>query len=148
MLVPLLLAAASVDAEAHSWFIKALTDRYEFRSVSYDNCHLSKVDAREVFTSYEWDVHYDSPKSYYNAFGNRILPLQKQTYIPRQVAEYKKATCDFDARDEEHYALKSAMNADFLEALIRIERMKEKMTGKNYGELLQARELYGIKLQE
>ena len=143
----------SGTASAHSQFMKALKAKYEFRTVSCYTCHSKKSEiAEEDLAEFE-----EEPKHFRNAFGDLFLPHIEGKDIDDRAeksAALKKEARDADSEAAEEKLkaqaeeIDAAISKDFLEALEKVEAMKDKDTGKTYAELLKAGEVSGVKLPE
>ena len=131
----------STDASAHSLFMKALKAKYEFKSVSCSTCHSKKDEIAEE----DMEKYKEDPKHFRNSFGQLFMPHIKGKKIDDRVEEAKELKKnDMDDKADE---LEAGVTADFLEALEKVEAMKND-AGKTYAELLKAGEIDGIRLPE
>lgn len=112
-------------AIAQTLFKKALQDKYEFKSVSCNTCHVQgeKKDKR-------------------NEFGQLFADELKEKNVTQRIN---------DAKDSEDDAVKDKVydevTKEFLAALKKIEAKKID-NGKTYAELLKTGEVEGVKLPE
>ena len=141
----------SGTASAHSVFMKALKAKYEFRTVSCNTCHVPKSDiAEEDLPKYE-----ENSKQFRNEFGKLFLPPLKGKNVDDRAEEAsaakkaaREASSDAEAEKLEAKAdeIEAGLSKDFLEALEKVEAMKDKATGKTYAELLKNGEVEGVRL--
>jgi hypothetical protein len=105
-------------ASAHSAFKKALQEKYDFKSVSCNSCHVK-----------------GKPKSDRNDFGKALHePLEEMKF-------------DGKGLTEKYEEVKGEMSAAFLKALETVSKEKSP-SGKTWGELLKNAEIDGIKPKE
>jgi len=130
-------------ASAESAFMKAMKAKYEFRTVSCYTCHMKKSEVPpELLPQYEKES-----KSLRNEFGQlfvKALEGKKVHERMEKARELKKLAREAESEAEEakleaqEEAIEAAVTEDFLEALAKVEAMKDEETGKTYGELLKA----------
>ena len=147
----LALGVFSGTASAHSVFMKAMKAKYEFRTVSCSTCHTKKADVPEdQLAKYE-----ENSKAFRNDFGQLFLPPLKGKNVDERAEEASAAKKAARAAADEAEAekleakaeeLEAGLTKDFLEALEKVEAMKDKATGKTYAELLKAGEVDGVRL--
>ncbi len=123
-------------ASAHPQFMKALKAKYDFRSVSCYTCHMKGKDPK-TDKPYGKDVRND--------FGKLFVPLLEGKNIDKRAEEAAESKKNDDEATAEK--LDAGLTADFLEALDKVEAMKN-ADGKTYGELLKKGEIEGVKLPE
>jgi len=126
--VGLLASAASAD----TMFMKAVKEKYGFKTVSCNTCHMAGKDPA-TGKLYKKEVR--------NEFGKLFEPELEKKKMHDQLHAIKDA--DKDAKP----ALQEAATKDFLAALIVVEAMKAD-DGKTYGEKLKAGEVEGVKMKD
>lgn len=125
--VGLLASAASAD----TLFMKALKQKYDFKLVSCNTCHMAGKDPKT-------DKAYG--KEVRNDFGKLFEPALDAKKMHDQLHAIK------DAKKDEKPALQEKATADFLEALTAVEAIKAD-DGKTYGEKLKAGDMEGVTLK-
>jgi hypothetical protein len=115
-------------ASAHSAFKKALQEKYDFKSVSCNSCHVK-----------------GKPKSDRNDFGKALHePLEEMKFDGKGLTEkYEEVKGDKALKE----AFEKEMSAAFLKALETVSKEKSP-SGKTWGELLKNAEIDGIKPKE
>ena len=123
------LAAFVSQAPAHGVFKNALQEKYEFKSVSCNACHVK-----------------GEPKTERNDFGKAFQDgIDALSYDGMgMTAAYEAAK---DKGDAEKAAFEEVMKEAFLEVLKEVET-KESPSGDTWGDLLQAGSIDGIKKEE
>ena len=131
----------SSNASAHSAFMKALKAKYEFKSVSCSACHSKKDEIAEE----DMEKYKEDPKHFRNGFGKLFEPLLEGKDVDSRVE--KASALKKEDKDDEAEAIEETVKKDFLEALEKVEAMKND-AGKSYADLLKAGEVDGIRLPE
>ena len=126
--VGMLASAASAD----TLFMKAVKEKYDFKLVSCNTCHMAGKDPATGET-YKKDVRND--------FGKLFEPALDAAKMHDQLHAIK------DAKGDAKKPLQEKATADFLAALATVEAMKAD-DGKTYGEKLKAGDLEGVTLKE
>ena len=117
------------SASAHSAFKKALQEKYDFKSVSCNSCHIK-----------------GKKKTERNDFGKAFKDLQKLDYDGMGLTEKFEAV-KAGGNDAEQDAFEEEMKKAFLKVLEDVEK-KESPDGKTWGELLKTADIDGIKPKE
>ncbi len=129
------VAAAGVlagTASADTLFMKAVKEKYDFKIVSCNTCHMAGTDPA-TGEAYKKDVRND--------FGKLFEPSLDAKKMHDQLHAIK------DAKGDAKKPLQEKATADFLEGLTVVEAMKAD-DGKTYGEKLKAGDLEGVKLKD
>ena len=147
----LMLLAPSV-ANAHTWYSKALKEKYDFRGVSCQACHLTRQQAMDQLDDIEFDRYLVKPKRYYNDFGKQFVTSfagKDMTVRYEKAREARRSAYRVSPAQAELWREKAQNIEDeavqiFLQTLLKVEKVRDPTSGQSYGDLLKAGKLFGI----
>ena len=153
LLVANLLLATAPEADAHAWYSLALKKKYDFQVVSCYTCHLSGKEAAATMTHEELAIYKAKSRRYLNGFGKQFSPLLSESEVAKEIDFLyllRRRSGGVPASPAGMQAMRDLREKgqqELLEVLSKVEAIRERTTGKTYGDLLRNGELEGIKLR-